>query len=89
MFDGLMADLPVDLRKFSESEEFKRLLSSVLNNARQEMKNPDSSIGLALNALFVQLTERNSIIMNEANFTATERMLISMTVNPVYEKAKA
>jgi len=89
MFESLLSELPVDVNKLKNSPEFERLIRSLLTNIKQEMKNPDSSIGLALNATFVQLSEKGSIVMNEANFTFHERQLISMVVGKTYESLKA
>lgn len=88
MLESLLSELPVDVSKLKNSPEFERLLKSLLFNIKQDMKNPDSSIGLALNAAFVQLTEKDSIVMNEANFTFLERQLISRVVGQTYETLK-
>lgn len=80
--------LPVDVKKLKDSPEFDRLIKSIMLNLTLELNNPDSSLGLALNALFFQLSERDSMLMNEANFSTIERSILSMSVGKIYEKVK-
>ena len=83
-----MSELPVDLRKLENSEEAKRLLNSLRDNIRMTLADPDSSIGLTLNAIFVQLSEKGSMLMNEADFSMQERILITMFAGKLYTKLK-
>lgn len=88
MFDTITETLGFDLKKLDSSPEAKRLIASLHNNIKLVMKDPDSSIGLALNAVFVQLTERDSIVMNEANFSTIERSIIAMGANKIWSQLK-
>lgn len=88
MFDLAAMGLPIDVAKFKDSPEFERLIKSVVQNIKSELNNPDSSIGLALNALFVQLTEKDSIVMNECDFTFMERNTLSPIVGKAYSSLK-
>lgn len=88
MFDSLAEQLPVDIRKLDNSPEAKRLMASLHHNIKEALKDPNSSIGLALNAILVQLTEKGSLVMEEANFTLQERVMISLFVNNLWSKLK-
>lgn len=88
MLDTITDSLGFDFKKLDNSPEFKRLIASLHSNIKLALKDPDSSIGLALNALFVQLSERSSIVMEEANFSTIERGIISMGANKLWSQLK-
>lgn len=88
MFDLAALGLPIDVSKFNNSPEFSRLLKSVHQNIKQEIANPDSSIGLALNALLYQLSTNDSQVLNEADLTFIERNTLTPIVGKLYSALK-
>lgn len=77
-----------DWQKLGNSEEMKRLLVSITKEVKAHVSNPDSGLGLAMNALMSQLSDSNSQVMNEANLPFAERQVLTRLASTFFKELR-
>lgn len=75
--------------KLGASDEMKRILGSISNEVKAHTKDPNSSLGLAINAAMQQLSDTNSTVMTEAQLSFVERQTLARICSAIFKEFRS